>query len=137
MSIDWDAFPNFSPAEFKCKCGCEQVNMDSGFMAALQRLRLAYGRPMVITSGYRCHNHPEEARKIAEGKRPGAHSHGVAADIAVSLGASFTLLRYALISLEFTGIGVHQKGDGRFLHLDSATVEMLGEGSVRPTTWSY
>jgi zinc D-Ala-D-Ala carboxypeptidase len=33
--------------------------------------------------------------------------------------------------LGFTGIGVQQKGSGRFIHLDTM------EGGTRPTVWSY
>jgi hypothetical protein len=34
----------------------------------------------------------------------------------------------------FTGIGVAQKGSGRFMHLDDL---LNDEGQPRPTIWSY
>jgi hypothetical protein len=34
----------------------------------------------------------------------------------------------------FTGIGVQQKGGGRFIHLDNLP---NGPGQPRPTVWSY
>jgi len=43
------------------------------------------------------------------------------------------VLREALI-LGFTGIGINQKGTGRFLHLDLLPNLLL---HPRPTVWSY
>ena len=65
--------------------------------------------------------------------RKRAHTTGKAADIAVSREDAFHLLSLAL-SKGFTGIGVQQKGSGRFIHLD--TIEN-SEGRPRPTVWSY
>jgi len=50
--IDWADYPNFSEKEFACSHTGE-AKMLPEFMARLQRLRTAYGKPMVITSGYR------------------------------------------------------------------------------------
>ena len=36
-------------------------------------------------------------------------------------------------TLPFTGIGIQQKGSGRFIHLDMAPAEQL----PRPMIWSY
>ncbi len=124
MIDNWDRYPNFGRDEFACQhCGDEK--MDSAFMDALQELRTAFGKPMTITSGYRCPSHPIEARKA----KPGSHASGCAADIAVSRGDAVLLLRLALNS-RFTGFGVQQKGSGKFLHLDSLTTN-------RPMIWSY
>ena len=58
--IDWSLYKNFSKAEFDCThCGANQ--MTPAFMAKLQALRMAYGKPMRITSGFRCAQHPVEA----------------------------------------------------------------------------
>jgi zinc D-Ala-D-Ala carboxypeptidase len=122
---DWAPYPNFSEAEFKCKC-CGDVRMHQGFMAKLQHLRSSYKRPMIITSGYRCANHPVEAKKPT----PGVHSYGRAADIAVRGRDAYDLVSIA-IRFGFTGIGIQQKGEGRFIHLDDST------SSNRPAIWSY
>lgn len=52
----WDFMPNFKPAEFKCKCGCETEcpDMDVLLMAMLQNARLKWGKPITVTSGHRC-----------------------------------------------------------------------------------
>lgn len=95
-------------------------------MDRLQRLRTAYNRPMRITSGYRCALHPIEIKKEV----PGAHTSGCAADIAVDGNDAYELLRLAF-QMGFTGIGVQQKGSGRFIHLD------VLKNPPRPNVWSY
>ena len=119
----------FSHDEIKCKCGCEQAPMDQEFMDKLNYLRSAYNKPMIVSSGYRCPNHPIEAKK----EKPGAHASGKAIDIAVS-GADAVRLLYFALEFGFTGIGIQQKGSGRFIHLDICTAD---DGFPRPTIWSY
>ena len=124
----WDDFPNFSRSELACQ-HCGRAEMDDDFLWRLQDLREAYGKPMRITSGYRCPDHPIEAGKT----KPGAHASGRAVDVAVSRSEAYALLRLAM-RMGFTGVGVQQKGDGRFIHLDDLTSK---EGWPRPTIWSY
>mgnify|MGYP000462107122 CR=1 FL=1 len=123
--MDWSVYPNFSEAEFKCK-HCGEVEMRPHFMAKLQQLRNAFGKPMVITSGYRCKYHPVESRK----SEPGVHAKGIACDVAVQGTDAYELLRLAFAH-GFTGIGVQQKGGGRFIHLDT------WQEPPRPNVWSY
>jgi uncharacterized protein YcbK (DUF882 family) len=123
--MQWSSYPNFKAAEFNCShCGKNEMKPD--FMAKLQALRVAYGKPMRVTSGYRCPQHPIEAKKAA----PGAHASGCACDIGIEGADAHRLLTLALAA-GFTGIGVQQKGAGRFLHLDTMT------SGARPTVWSY
>ena len=104
--------------------------MDEGFMDNLQILRNELGRPLTITSGYRSPRHSIEAAK----KAPGTHAMGRAVDIACAGVVALEILREAL-AVGFTGIGVKQKGENRFLHLDDLK---LGEHTApRPTIWSY
>ena len=98
-------------------------------MRRLQNLRMAYGRPMKITSGYRDKSHPIEAKK----SEPGAHSTGHACDVAVRGYDALRLVQLAIVH-GFTGIGVQQKGDVRFIHLDDLKDS---DGFTRPTIWSY
>lgn len=123
--IDWSLYPNFTKQEFECS-HCGAMEMQSGFLAKLQALRTAYGKPMRITSGYRCPQHPIEARK----PEPGAHATGRAADIGVR---GMEAYRVAQLAFEhgFTGIGVKQHGDSRFIHVDDAP------NLSRPMIWSY
>lgn len=123
--MDWSKYPNFSEAEFRCK-HCGKVNMDPDFLSRLQAVRTAYGKPLVVTSGYRCPEHPIEAKK----PNPGAHSMGKAADVAVRGTDAYLVLKLA-IEQGFTGIGINQKGPGRYLHLDTSTK------APRPNIWSY
>lgn len=125
--MNWVDYPNFSPGEFRCK-HTGRIEMSPEFMARLQRLRTAYGKPMRITSGYRDPSHPAEASK----SKPGAHSMGRAADIAVQGADALQLIRLAL-DCGFTGIGVQQKGPSRFIHLDDVAPAVL----PRPAIWSY
>lgn len=125
---NWSRYPNFAKHEFDCK-HTGQNRMQSEFMERLQELRIAYGRPMIISSGYRHETHPIEARKA----QAGAHSTGRACDVAVMGGDALRLVALA-VEHGFSGIGVQQKGSGRFIHLDDLTHEL---GAARPWIWSY
>ena len=70
--IDWGNYQNFTAAEFNCShCGKNEMKAD--FMLRLQTLRSVYGKPMRVTSGYRCSEHPAEVKKT----QPGAHTSGL------------------------------------------------------------
>ena len=125
--MSWES-PYFSSEEMSCShTGLEK--MDARFMEMLTELRVAYAKPLRVTSAYRDITHPIEAKKA----KPGAHATGKAADIAVERGEAYEVLKLAL-DIGFTGIGVAQKGSGRFLHLDICEPE---DGMIRPTVWSY
>lgn len=124
--IDWSKYPNFSASEFKCShCGAEGVKIE--LLDKLQAMRTEYGKPMRITSGYRCPQHPEEVKKTV----PGAHALGAAADIGVEGIEAYNVLKLAF-KHGFTGIGIQQKGFGRFIHVDIVSKEL-----PRPIIWSY
>ncbi|WP_082095622.1 D-Ala-D-Ala carboxypeptidase family metallohydrolase [Photobacterium halotolerans] len=124
---------HFKPEEFACKCGhCgpeSGLKMKPATMDKLQNTRSDMGIPFVITSGYRCRRHPVEARKSA----PGAHNYGQAVDVSLSGEAALNLIGTAQL-YGFTGIGVAQKGAGRFIHLDDMA---SGQNRPRPWIWSY
>jgi len=125
--MSWES-PYFTSEEMKCShTGLEK--MDAKFMEMLTELRVAYAKPMRVTSAYRDATHPIESKKT----KPGAHATGKAADIAVERGEAYEVLKLAL-EIGFTGIGVAQKGSGRFLHLDICNSD---DGMIRPTVWSY
>lgn len=113
----------FSEAEFRCKCGCGSTKMDQAFVDRLNALREAFGKPLRVSSGYRCPKHPIEAKKASTGM----HTTGKAVDFAVERGDAVNLLAIAL-RMGFNGIGVQQKGTGRFIHLDDRPEK---------TIWSY
>lgn len=101
--------------------------MKPEFMDLLQELRTRYGKPMIVTSGYRHPTHPIEARK----SQPGSHASGLAVDIGCQGQDAYQIVKLAL-DLGFTGVGVSQKAGGaRFVHLD------LLPDPPRPNMWSY
>lgn len=129
MKLDWLLYANFEEHEFTCKCGCGETKMNPTFMRRLQTLRDAVGFALPVTSGYRCPDHPAEAAKDT----PGAHTRGCAVDLGVDRGRAYEVLK-AATRLGFTGLGINQKGDGRFIHLDDLVND---EDHMRPTIWSY
>ena len=104
---------NFTREEFACQCGCGTNEIQDTVIDFCQELRDTLGTPLTVSSGYRCPKHPIEAAKTT----PGTHARGLAADIVVSHGDARSLLREAL-SASKGGVGVHQKGSGRFVHVD-------------------
>lgn len=127
--MNWDKYkPYFTEAEFKCK-HTGKCEMNEEFMAKLYELRHEFGSPIIISSGYRDATHPVEAGK----KATGAHTTGRACDVLISGSQALSFLRLAL-SMGFTGIGIQQKGNSRFIHLDDMP---NSKDFIRPTIWSY
>lgn len=126
-------WPNFSPEELACKCGkCtadSAMNMNQEFMDKLQTLRTSMGFAFVISSGFRCSEHPVEKSK----SQPGTHAMGMAVDIVISGEKALKVISGATDN-GFTGVGISQKGNGRFVHLDTAE---QAANRPRPWVWSY
>lgn len=121
---------HFKVDEFKCRCGCGRNEMSSGFIDMLDDLREACGFAMPVNSGYRC---PDHNAKVSSTGRTGPHTTGRAVDIRVSRKEAYELLMWAS-RMGFTGIGVKQHGEVRYIHLDNLPA---AEGQPRPTIWSY
>ena len=124
---DWE---HFTRDEMKCN-GTDECRMDEKFMERLERLRSDYGRPMIVSSGYRDISY----NTTIGGSPNSAHTQGKAVDILVAGHDAFRVLRLAIIH-GFTGIGESQRGmyERRFLHLDTAEDT---DKSPRPWIWSY
>lgn len=89
---------HFAENEFACRC-CGQLPVTGISMAlllGLERLRLHIGRPINISSGYRCPDH----NRAVGGVWNSQHVKGTAADIYVD------------------GMGVRTYVDGGFVHVD-------------------
>jgi zinc D-Ala-D-Ala carboxypeptidase len=100
---------NFTDTELACKC-CGVNGMKPVFVKLLQELRDLYGRPIILTSAYRCKKH-NEAIKGAKGSQ---HCLGLAVDIhCVDVCERDELLDLSF-QLGFRGRGI----DKAFLHLD-------------------
>jgi len=108
----------FSEDELRCKCGCDVYLFDESALSILNSIRHDCGFPLPVSSGYRCKS------------KPGAHTTGKAVDLAVSRGLAHTVLRVAFAH-GVPRIGVNQKGDSRFIHLDWC------DDCPNPTVWSY
>lgn len=121
----------FTWDEFRCR-HCGRNEMDPDYITMLDELRRTYGRPIVVSSGYRCPDHNEA---VSNTGRSGPHTTGQASDVRVHGSDAHYLIALAL-KHGFTGLGVHQKGDPatRFVHLD--TIKSSGR-SPRPWVWSY
>lgn len=124
---------HFTRDEFKCRgtdcCGGANHIVDA-FVDRLDELRERCGFTFPVSSGYRCPIHNQ--RVSGTGPR-GPHTTGMACDIAVAGERAHRLVSEAL-AMGFTGIGVNQKGSGRFVHLDDLG---NGPGCPRPRLWSY
>ena len=114
--MNWDNIHHFKRSEFVCKCGCGQAEMDAAFIRKLETLRNELRFPLRVTSGYRCPDHNE---KVSSTGRTGPHTTGKAADLALSYNGARKAL--TLISELFNGVGLNQKGESRFIHVDDLT----------------
>jgi uncharacterized protein YcbK (DUF882 family) len=124
--------PHFKLAtdpKLACGCGCGMLPAQD-FMDKIERLRVAYGKSLKVTSAARC---PEHNAKVSGTGRTGPHTTGRAIDLAVDRGDAYRLTQLAF-ELGFTGIGWQQKGGGRFVHIDDL---QDAPGQPRPTCWSY
>lgn len=111
--MDWKKYePQFTKAEFDCKhTGLN--GMKPEFMDKLHALRMAYGKPMKINSGYRHWSHPVEAKK---GHKNGEHTQGMCADIQCTTSQARYELLLLAFQMGFPRIGFHQG----FLHLGTS-----------------
>lgn len=105
--------------------------MSNEFLVHLDELRRRCGFPFVINSGYRS---PEYNKKVSSTGENGPHTTGKAADINCNSEQAYIIVREAVCMGVFTGIGISQKGNARFVHLDILTKK---EGFPRPAMWSY
>lgn len=77
---------HFDSSEFACKCGCGELNYGADIspklVAVLERMRQRCGKPIIITSAYRCPSHNLKEGGVANSQ----HVLGQAADILVPNG---------------------------------------------------
>lgn len=118
---------HFTDEELTCQCGCGGLPPQD-LQDELEELRIAFGEPMVISSGYRCPAHNDA---VSGTGLDGPHTKG-AFDVLISGSAAHRLLSAAVI-MGWTGIGISQRGDHakRFIHIDRL------DNETRPWVWSY
>ena len=128
VRLNWRDFPHFTARDFVCPCGCGRAEMDPLFMQRLQRLRGRLGFALPVSGGFRC---PAHDARSGYGRRGGPHTTGRAAHVAVSGMQAYRLLALAT-ELEFSGIGIRQRGPVRHIHLDMLA---SAPGWPRPVLW--
>lgn len=127
---------NFTSNEFDCKgtnC-CTTTKIDGKLVEYLQKIRDHFGKPVTITSGYRCETH----NKKIGGATRSYHSLGQAADIVVSGVSSREVAKYAE-SIGILGIGLYETSkDGYFTHVDTRTTKSFwyGQDEEKRTTFN-
>lgn len=126
---------HFTKEELSCNGSCSRCsgtdnNMNPEFMNKIIKLRKLCNFPFKVISGYRC---PDRNKEISKTGENGPHTTGKAVDILVYGPKAYLLLMLAL-QLDFTGIGIHQKGPAskRYIHLDWNI-----PGKKRPKIWTY
>lgn len=121
--------PHFTKAELTCKCGCGMLP-EQDFMDRVEGLRVSLGFSLPVTSGARCASYNS---KVSATGASGPHTTGRALDLGVR-GENALRLIVEARRAGFSGIGVSQKGEGRFIHLDDLPDAL---GQPRPHLWSY
>ena len=110
---------NFTVAEFACKDGSDPVFVDSSLTALLQQIRDHFGRPVVITSGYRTGTH----NTAVGGSKSSQHLLGKAADIQVADTTVEAVAAYAeSLMPDWGGVGRYPVKAGRtkgWVHVDT------------------
>jgi uncharacterized protein YcbK (DUF882 family) len=107
---DIDIAPHFKLSEFACPC-CKRVMLHPLLLKKLVEFREMIGKPIYITSGYRC----SEYNQKVGGIKSSYHLLGLAADIKIEGVSALDLLEIAEM-IDFPGIGLYEKKN--FLHLD-------------------
>ena len=117
---------NFRVSEFSChgKGCCTTTLVDQQLVQYLQKIRDHFGKPITITSGYRCPKH----NKNVSGATGSRHAKGQAADIVVKDVKPAEVAKYAE-SIGIKGIGLYEtNADGFFVHIDTRTTKSFWYG---------
>ena len=124
---------NFQYKEFDCHgqgC-CSTTIIDEKLVEYVQQIRDHFGKPVTITSSYRCEVHN---RRVG-GATKSYHMRGQAADVVVQGVSSREVAKYAE-SIGILGIGLYETSDdGYFTHIDTRTTKSFWYGkSEQPRT---
>lgn len=127
--------PNFQYKEFDCHGSgcCSKTIIDEKLVAYVQQIRDHFGKPVTITSPYRCEVHN---RRVG-GATKSYHMQGKAADIVVQGVSSREVAKYAE-SIGILGIGLYETAaDGYFTHIDTRTTKSFwyGQNEAPRTTF--
>ena len=99
----------------------------------LQKIRDRFGKPIIISSGYRCERH----NRSVGGATASKHKAGMAADIMIAGVAPSEVAKYAE-SIGVKGIGLYETAkDGYFVHIDTRVSKSFwyGQGQAYRSTF--
>lgn len=119
----------FSLDELACKhCGTRGFNYEN--LPLLDAIREECGFPFILSSAYRCPQHPAEKNKTSV--LLGEHAQGDAVDVLCYGNDAYKLVEVA-IAHGVTRIGISQRGEHskRFIHLG------FSKHKPRFMIWSY
>lgn len=111
----------FDFKEFECRCGCQQNNMDLGFLIRLDVARSIAKVAFVINSGARCAKYNKEIGSTSDN-----HIRGLAVDIRVRSSYERFRIVCGLLSVGLTRIGVYDS----WIHVD-----MNDEAEAKEALW--
>ena len=117
----------FKLSEFQCKCKkCQDNNImpvvDERLFILLDNIREKMGCPVIVNSGYRCHNHNAAVGGVPDSQ----HVLGKAADIYVLPPNKVTRLHSVAQDCNADGIGFYPKRN--FVHVDVRGYRARWEG---------
>ena len=103
---------HFKLSEFECPC-CKRVMLDARLLAFLDAVRKVYGKPIRITSGYRCACHNVRVWGALMSK----HTVGAAADIATTDDEIHNAISRVFLEGDF-GDEIEVKGERDHIHVE-------------------
>jgi len=121
VPIDLWRWPNFAPKEVASK-GDGSIVIHEETLDKMQALRIAYGKPLFVTSWYR---DPVHNAKVG-GSKNSMHLKGQAVDIS-NKGHDCKALYKAAKAAGFTGFGFYNT----FLHVDTGRARTWGKAASK------
>lgn len=109
--------PHFKVREFACSDGSDVVFVAPSLVDILEAIRVHFGRPVTITSGYRTVSYNASLKNSSKKSQ---HCNGLAADIQVEGHTPLEVYDYACSLLgDHGGVGIYNT----FVHVDVRAVK--------------